>query len=468
MICQVFLYSLFAVIGYGETILREKDVTDSLRKTYPPYLAALIQQDLANARVRQAIGGFDATLTAQAQLRPQNFYDGSNYEVLLEKPLFQNGASVYGGYRLSNGFLPDYYRHLRTGSSGEIVLGFNVPILQDFTFNPRLAKLSKAEIERELAEPEIALQFIDMMKAGRLAYYEWLISGYSLMNTKEMLIVAQERQSSFQKEVEEGARPEIILLDNQRLMIERQLAANEAQARFENATLALSLFYRDEGESVHVSFAEMPTTLPLSPLVTETQRDYDIANSSLLHPALKRFELLQKRTMIELRLAKNSKKPRLDLSVELNLALRDTEISDIENTELTTYLNFSVPLGRNEAKGLEEEALQKLSQLKKQSAFTQEFIETEINVIHNSLKNNHQAYALAQTSEELAKKLLESENEKFRLGASNLLNLQLREQAYLASQLQSLNNLHKYYGSYANYLSVSARDARNAIPVYQN
>ena len=463
---------LFACLltAWGQGDLREQDIIDSLKETYPPYLASLIEQDLANARVRQAIGAFDTNLSLKAENGTRNYYDGSNYEFLLERPFEQIGGSLYGGYRLSNGFLPSYKRDVRTGSGGEAVLGVKIPFLRDFLFNPRKANLSKAEIERELVKPTITLQFIDMMKTARLAYYDWLIQGYTLMNTRALLKVAEERQGAFEKEVEQGARPEIILIDNQRLVIERTIAYNNAKTDFENTTYTLSLFYRDMGDQkpIMVSFERMPSELLLYPVITDAQRAQDTKSALAYHPQLQRLDLLQKRTQIELNLAKNNQKPDLSLALELNQSVNGESPEDIEDTELTSLLKFTIPLGRNEAKGLEEEALSKLEQLSKQRSYAKEVITTDISMMHNSLNNSYETYSLAQTHESLAKKLLEAEGKMFSHGASDLLQLQLREQTYLQAQLMTLKNLHLFYKSYAHYIAVSARDAKYHYTPFQN
>lgn len=459
------LYSLLTLLlllplAGQEQLLREHDVITSLKTTYPPYLALLMEQDLADAKVRQAIGGFDSTITAKAELRPKNYYDGSNYEAMIERPFEQIGGSLYGGYRYSNGFLPSYKRHLRTGEAGEAVLGFQLPLLRGFRFNDRLAKLSQAKVDQELAKPSIALQYLDMLKAGRLAYYHWMIKGYALMNAQKLLTIAKERQNSFTVEVEQGARPKIILIDNERVLIQRTLAVNEALVAFENATLTLSLFYR-EGEAhtpVRVSFSQLPSTLPLFPLISDTVRQKDLERALNSHPSLHRLALFKKRTEIDLKLARNNMKPDLSLGAELNQGIDDEPQKDIENTELTALLKFTLPLGQNEARGREEEALAQLTQLQTETRFAREVVQTDIELIHNSLKNDYQAYLLATRHEQLSEQMLEAETKMFDLGASDLLQLQLREQSYLDAQHTTLKNLQTYYTSYATYLALCAKD----------
>jgi outer membrane protein TolC len=49
------------------------EVLDSVRGSYPPYLAALIEMDIANGRVRQASGAFDLTFGAGVSAVPSGY-----------------------------------------------------------------------------------------------------------------------------------------------------------------------------------------------------------------------------------------------------------------------------------------------------------------------------------------------------------------------------------------------------------
>jgi len=46
------------------------EVLQSVQTQYPPYLAAMIEQDIANGRARQALGAFDLNLNAGSALEP--------------------------------------------------------------------------------------------------------------------------------------------------------------------------------------------------------------------------------------------------------------------------------------------------------------------------------------------------------------------------------------------------------------
>jgi hypothetical protein len=166
----VMLASSFSIphSSYAENPLLLDEVLASVQSQYPPYLAALIEQDIANGRVRQAQGAFDVNLNAGGSMNLAGYYDGRTGYAMIEQPLPFWGGSVYSGYRLSSGFLPNYNKD-RTGVDGEGVLGFRIPLLRDGTIDRRRASLWQAQIDQELADPIILRQHLDFIRAATIA-----------------------------------------------------------------------------------------------------------------------------------------------------------------------------------------------------------------------------------------------------------------------------------------------------------
>ena len=115
--------------------LQLSEVHSSVQKLYPPYLAILLEQDLANARAQQALGAFDLQLNAGSNSNPIGYYNGRTSNATLDQPLPFWGGNVYGGYRLSSGFLPDYNKD-RTGTEGSGVVGLKIPLRSPPHFPP--------------------------------------------------------------------------------------------------------------------------------------------------------------------------------------------------------------------------------------------------------------------------------------------------------------------------------------------
>ena len=81
---RAILVGIGLVVETAAAPLQVDEVLGRVREQYPPLLAAWIQQDIATGRVRQAMGAFDPILSGALAVRPMNYYDGSNFELMVE------------------------------------------------------------------------------------------------------------------------------------------------------------------------------------------------------------------------------------------------------------------------------------------------------------------------------------------------------------------------------------------------
>lgn len=445
-------------------VLLLDEVLSSVRTQYPPYLAALIEQDMANGRLRQALGSFDLQLGMGGALQPAGYYDGSTGYAMLEQPLSFWGGSVYGGYRLSSGFLPNYNKE-RTGMDGEGVLGFRVPLLKDGVIDKRRATLWQARIDQELAEPIIRRQFIDFLRGATISYYTWVAAGQRLVLAEELLRVAKDRDSAIAEQVQRGASAPIVQVDNQRLVVSREIAVVQALRRFQAAAIELSLFYRkaETAEPVIAARTRLPKAFPAHPAPRSSQLTADVAKALIFRPEIRRIELNMEKAGIDLRLARNSLLPSLEVGVQAAQALTDTTPRDIERTEIEAKIEFKVPLQRREAKGRVQVADAQIERLKNELLFARDRITADVQDSHSALKAAHDALMQTRRNVDLARQLADAENERLKQGATDLLALQIREQASFDARVLEVDALAEYFRALANYRASIAADAASGL-----
>lgn len=438
-----------------------EDVLASVRRQYPPLLAARLEQDIANGKVRRAEGAFDPIISAALMARPKNYYEATNGNLMVTQPLRNSGGKLYAGYRLTSGFLPSYERKIRTADGGEAVVGFSLPFLRNREFDDRRAAFTQAELDRELTRPEILRQYLDFMRASRVAYYNWVAAGQELEAAETLLSVARDRDAALAQQLAEGAIAEIVRIDNKRLVVSREIGVVNARRAFEAASIALSLFNRDAitGVTVMPEREQLPEGFPPLRLLDELTLINDRGRALFRRPEIRQIEIFMAKAQVDRRLARNDLKPNLDLTMELNQALGGNLPKDIESTEVTALFEFSVPIGRNEAKGRIETITANLAQLAQEKEFARDTILADAN---NSFSALTAAYeALEQTSENvrLSKILEDAEKEKFDEGASDLLAVQIREQATFDARILEINALQAYFKALADYLAAVAKDA---------
>ncbi|MEQ1851963.1 MAG: TolC family protein [Chthoniobacteraceae bacterium] len=440
------------------------EVLSSVTTRYPPYLAALIEQDIANGRARQALGAFDLNLNGGASFVPSGFYDGQTGYATLDQPLPFWGGNVYGGYRLSSGFLPNYNKD-RTGVDGEVVLGFRLPLLRDGTIDRRRATLFQARIDQELANPVILRQHLDFIRAASIAYYNWLAAGHRLDLAEELLRIAKDRDTAIAEQVKKGASAPIVQVDNQRLVVSREIGVVQALRRFQAGAIELSLFHRTltEDQPIVVPRSRLPKAFPAHKEPRTSQLAADIARATNFRPEIRRIALTIDKAQVDRRLAKNNMLPTLDFGLQANQAVGNNTPRDIEKTELEAKFEFKLPLQRREAKGFLEAIDAQLARLENEKTFARDRITADVRDSYSAIIAAYDQLKQTRRNVDLSQQVQDAEAERLKQGATDLLALQIREQATFDAKVLDVEAHAEYFRAQANYRAAVAADAPAAL-----
>ncbi|MCY3001680.1 MAG: hypothetical protein NTV21_07740, partial [Planctomycetota bacterium] len=179
-------------------------VIHSVETNFPLVLAALEEYEIARGRVLQAQGGFDTRLGAQGKLGVEGYYENERADVLFEQPTELFGATVSGGYRIGTGKFGGYDDDARTDEGGEFRLGVLVPLLQNFSIDPRRVALWQARIGEQQAEPIVTRKRLEATRKAADVYWKWVAWGRKREIAQRLLELARGRQGQVQVLVDEG------------------------------------------------------------------------------------------------------------------------------------------------------------------------------------------------------------------------------------------------------------------------
>lgn len=440
-------------------------VVASVTSQYPPYLMALIERDIAAGRLRQAQGAFDLNFLAKGAFNPSGFYDGDSADFVFDQPLPFWGGNVFAGYRVSSGSLASYDKD-RTQRDGELRAGIKLNLLRDGRIDKRRADLWKARLDQELADPFIQRQHLDIVRAASRAYYNWVAMGRRLDLTEELLRVAKDRDAGIHQQAEKGQVAPIVKVDNERLVISRQIAVVQARRRFEAATIELSLFYRDANdEPAKLSRSDLPSGFGKASLPGEQTVGAHIAAAFDLRPELRRIRLVLQKNNIDQQLAKNGLLPYLDVTAGVSQSVSGGPYKDRERTEADVGIEFKVPLQRNESKGRLQTAQAELERIQADAQFARERIVAEIRDAHSARKAAFEQIEQTRRNAELAKILEDAEGKRFTQGAADLFALQIREQATFDARLLEVDAQAEFFRALADYTAATALEMRRFEPM---
>lgn len=441
--------------------LQLDDVTGSVITSYPLLRSAMFGRNIAQGDLLAANGEFDLKLKADTLNMPLGFFENYRQSVGAEQPLF-SGGSVFGGYRLGRGNFPEWYGERRTKLGGEFKAGATIPLAQNRNIDDRRAGIWRNALEVQSVEPEIQAQFIAFIQFASITYWNWVAAGQNVRINEELLRNATERTDNLLARVKEGDAEPIELVDNERLVVSRRTKLIDAQRKFQQSAYKLSLFLRDEsGQPRVIDESHLPREFPQADDPSQRNLDADIQSAVANRPELRALAILREQLNIDYAAAQNLRLPQVDAVL---VGSQDAgnpanpKKDDKSPFELEGGLIASVPLQRRKARGKSQAVEGKLAQLQAKTQFTQEKIIAEVQSASAALNAAYQQLEQAHQALDLARQMEVAERRKFDLGISNLLLVNLREQATADAATTELEARLNFFEAKADYRAALASD----------
>jgi outer membrane protein TolC len=182
----------------------------------------------------------------------------------------------------------------------------------------------------------------------------------------------------------------------------------------------------------------------------------DLAAAFNRRPELRRIALVQEKLGIDQRLAKNQMLPHLDLSAAVSENLGDGPYKDRKQTDTSIALELRVPLQRREARGRLQVADLEIQRLENDAQFAKERIIAEVRDAWSAVSAAQEQMSQTQRNVELSILLETAERQRFEQGATDLLALQIREQATFDARLLEIDARAEAFRSLADYQAATA------------
>jgi outer membrane protein TolC len=416
----------------GETTVATlDDVITSVYASYPALDAAARERQIAAGKQLASMGKFDSNLVGQAISEPLGYYKNYRYDLGV-KQYNWGGSQTYAGYRLGRGFFEPWYLERDTNQGGEFKAGITLPFLRDRDIDKRRAAVFKAQLDQTAAEPIVQLEVIDAVRSASMAYWEWVAAGQRAKIARELLQLAVDRQKGLEKRAALGEIAGIALVDNERLIVSRQAKSIEAERKLQQSAIKLSLFFRDpQGTPLLVAPDQLPADFPSVTPPGTIAETIDVAQALQQRPELWLLSLESERAQVDVRQASNLLLPSIDgvMVASQDVGAPTKQIRDKSQFEMEAGAVIEIPLQRSEARGKLQAAQGKLAQISAKRRFTEQKIVAEVQGARTALAAEFAALEQARQSVSLARQMEEAEWKKFAQGDSDLLVVNLREQA---------------------------------------
>jgi len=419
--------------------LTEKDVWRSALATHPK--AAELRSKIEESRGKRlsAEGGFDPKVSAAGELVPSGFYDYLTTGVRLDVPLAVWGIDLFAGYRYTNGEdvsrsldatsglseagrpVPIYKGELETLSGGEVNAGIKVPLLADRAIDSRRTKRATTQLALEESEFLLQGEWLALARDASLAFWKWVGAARKVEIEQALLVLAETRAAQLTQRIQTGALPEIVRVDNERLLLDRRQRLIQAERDLQAAAAKLSTYLRtDEGVPITPAVDRVPepnTSPPAAPGSGPARR-----------PEMRALELRREQARAERRLADNQVLPSLDVSAKVARDFGDGS-STLEGTDVALGVSFKLPINRFKARGERDAATARLAQIDAQARGLRDRFAAEAAAERAAFDAAVAGAQLAAERARLALTLAQAERDRFEVGASDLLLVNLRELA---------------------------------------
>lgn len=404
----------------------------SSREQYPEILAMLADRAVAAGKLRASQGAFDLFLESDAKGWFNGFYQGSaTASVGLEQRFRDRGGALYGQYRISEGDLPVYEDVSFTDNLGEVKIGAVFALMRDRAIDGDRAIITDLSLAGQQAAIEAYLVQLGVQRRALIAYWNWLANGQVMDLYADMLRTAEARQAAFERQFEEGAIAEIVLVENRRVIASRTSQLALAEQNFQLAANNLSMFWRGPDGSLQTP---PPGARPQPEPLSADDFSLGLARSALgeitnRRPDIEIIALGVDRARRQIALRINDVQPRVDVMVELSRDFGGIAEGgrSRDSTDLVAGVKFSVPLGQTRARGELSAARAELRARQLRRQLATEEAELEIRNILARLSASYRLYLLAEEEVALAEQMTRSEKQLFDNGASDLFRIIARE-----------------------------------------
>ena len=420
-------------------------VDNHLKIISPKILISIINQEnldnqqelnlisIAQGKLLSTKGAFDFILDSEWKSY-SNEKDYSELDTNLTYPTPILGIDLWAGHRKTSGDLPSYWEEGATANKGEISIGTKIPLLQGLILDKRRANFWQSEFKLSAQKKQYDQKYIEIVKEALNLYFDWALLEKKQLIASNLLFMSQQRASWLDLKVKAGSIALFEKEDNDRTIFQRKSALLDIQNKYQQSWMSLLLFING-----YSSLDQSPKFYTASNL--GTIMDIEILNvEDWKSKALgQRNDFLSLNDLIEaqkisINLAEQEYLPQLNIKSEMVKNQGGTQINEKDDYRIS--INFEMPLQLREARGKYLSAKAEHDNLQLKKKFFQQKIENSIMASYLDFENIKSRLLIMQEEVALALKLEKGEQRRFNLGDSNMVILNLREQATAEAQMK--------------------------------
>jgi len=430
------------------------DVLASVQTHFPMVLAARAEIAGKDALVQAAQGAFDPVIEGTMKNRLSGYYSGDVAESYYKKRFPGFGAEVFAGFRRSNGNFPVYENNLATTRDGESRFGISLSLWRDRDIDEYRFEAASARVDALAERYRLQQVLIELLQEAYITYAQWLQAARLLSDYTELMSIAEARAEAVNRSVESGDAAEILAVDNNLAVLQRRSLVVDAQRLLDASAIKLSLFLRDAEGSPRFPVYSDTLEIPQDSTVNTADVDAIVERVIELDPQIAMVRMEREQESLEIRLAENLAKPRVDLRF-YNARDLGNGMAALTGSENVADISFSIPLATNTALGKANAARSRMTGLDYRIRLYSNEIRTELQVALVNLEATQALENIALEELTASRQLAEAESRRFEAGFSDFFQLNQREQVVAEAELKRWRAHFQHQVALANFYRVS-------------
>jgi len=421
---------------WGQVPLTEEAFLQVVLKNHPMVLQSSIKPQIGNATLLKAKGSFDPKFTGSIE---QKYFDGNQYYGLsdfgLTLPTWY-GLTLKSGLEKNRGSFMD--PQAKTPMGGLFYGGIYANLGQGLLIDQRRADIQKAEVLKKQNDQEQRYMLNQLVYESGYSYWNWFLAYHTREIVLKAYEVAKQRFEAIKTTAELGDRAFIDTVEAGLQVQNRLSMLREAEMRLANeAAIQETFLWTPETEPLTLSSNSLPSDLQTwkASIALVNYADSMVENHPYLQISQFKIDALE----IDQKLKRDRLKPLVELNYNLlNEPVNYNPFSSLNINDYKWGMSVQMPLFLRKERGDLQLATLKINdaqlELKQTQAYLKMKIQTALIELSNSL---NQLSILSQTVND-SKALLDAEKDMFENGESSLFLINMRELAYVQSELKLL------------------------------
>ncbi|SNT02317.1 Outer membrane protein TolC [Ekhidna lutea] len=433
------LYSQDSVTVSDSTYLSLEDVIKMTLSYHPIVKQAKLLNQNADAVIREARGNLDPKLEADFNLK--EFKEKEYYNLLstsFKIPTWIGIDPKVEFYKNSGEYLnPENFIMPETDNE-QIAVGLSIPIGKGLFYDERRNAIRKAEAFSQIAEAEQTKEINKVLFTIIKDYWNWYFASQKQALMQQAIVLAQNLFDRTLIDYEFGEAAVVDTLQAKINFQKRTVDFRKATLEYELARLSLGKHLWSENL---IPLEILPNVFPDSLSLFETPQDSSVRSAIEFamtnHPEISKLEGKRDQLNADMKWARESIKPQIDLSYSFidapfnpNLDAQSPEFGD----NYKMGIDFSIPILLRKERGKLEQTRLKLQSNEYQlaqnqvelrneilAAYAQSIAFQDLLIQYQGVSNNYQ-------------RLLQAEIINLQNGETDLFKLNIQQDKYIEAQ----------------------------------